>query len=196
LCLRRPLLLCGRAARGWGLPRCGPGFLACAASLRCPGFGVAWCCSSPAWLLRSCGSVVPRVAGPWAGPGGGKEGVRGDLGGTLAAVGKGAPVVPPLGAGGPRSLDVDFDLAGASCLCHGFGLRCVGSSLAWCGLCHGFGGVLRGFLASVASCLCHGFGGWCAVPRQPGACLCHGKVLTLTLILTLILVLTCRLRRS
>ncbi len=60
---------------------------------------------------------------------------------------------------------MSLTLPGASCLCHGFGLRCFGSSLAWCDLCPGFGGALRGFLVSVASCLYHGFGGWCVVPR-------------------------------
>ena len=56
----------------------------------------------------------------------GKEGVRGDLGGTLAAVGKGAPVVPPLGPEARGLLTLTLTFAGASCLCHGFGLRCVG----------------------------------------------------------------------
>ena len=45
-------------------------------------------------------------------------------------MGKGAPVVPPLGpeARGPLAVAC----AGASRLCHGFGLRWFGSSLAWC----------------------------------------------------------------
>jgi hypothetical protein len=50
------------------------------------------------------------------------------LRGTLAAVGKGARVVNPLGPEARWPLTC----AGASCLCHGFGLRWLDSSLAWC----------------------------------------------------------------
>ena len=57
-------------------------------------------------------------------------GGAGEPEGNPGAVGKGAPVVPPLGpeARGPLAVAC----AGASRLCHGFGLRWFGSSLAWC----------------------------------------------------------------
>jgi hypothetical protein len=103
-----------------------------------------WRCASASASVSACAGGVPprlgsgpvrsvrlpRVAGPWVGPGGVRRGCGGGPQGNPGGCGEGCPCGSPARAGGPMS--VDLAGAGASCLCDGFGLRRFGSSPAGC----------------------------------------------------------------